>query len=437
MRQAAGGSATACTARVAPTPPAAPPSSWAHHGADLTLRRRPASARVVPDRRPLPQGFGAIWASVAIDLVGFGIVLPILPLYAESDRFGASPGVIGLLVASFSLAQLLFAPLWGRMSDRVGRKPVLVVSLAGTAIGSLLTGLAPNLGVLFVGRVIDGISGASISVAQAAVADVAAPEDRPRLLGLLGAAFGLGFVAGPAIGGLAALGGPQLPFFLAAVLAAINAIVAARRLPETRPAAQSHPEPDRPWRSDVVLPLVAVAFCSLAAFSAFEATFALMGERRLGLRLASTGAVFAAIGVCIAVANVAVVQPTVRRFGEAGALGVGLVANAIGLLLLAPAQSWSTVAPALVLLTLGQGLVTPTLASLVAGSAVASRRGGALGVQQAASGLARVVGPAAGGLLFERVGIGAPYVAGAGLVLVAVGALAHFGRSRAEVVTVR
>lgn len=415
------------------------------HGHDLTTsdkarRKWPIRSltRSRTKRQPLPPGFGAIWSSVALDLVGFGIVLPILPLYAESDGFDASPGVIGLLVASFSLAQLVFAPFWGRVSDRIGRKPVLVLSLAGTAVGSLLTGLAPNLAWLFIGRLLDGASGASVSVAQAAVADVASPEERPRLLGLLGAAFGLGFVAGPALGALAALGGPRLPFLLAAALAAINAVVAAKRLPETRPIDHELPGvEDRPWRSDVVLPLVAVAFCSLTAFSAFEATFALLGKRRLGLDLASTGLVFACIGVLIAVSNVAVVQPTVRKVGEAGALAVGLALNAAGLLLLAPASAWTGVAPALLALTVGQGLVTPTLASLVAGTAEASRRGGALGVQQAAAGLARVVGPAAGGFAFARIGIGAPYLAGAVLVLAALAALAHFGRSRAEVVTVR
>ncbi|HEX2041248.1 MAG TPA: MFS transporter, partial [Acidimicrobiales bacterium] len=184
-------------------------------------------------RRPLPPGFGTIWVCVALDLVGFGIVLPILPLYAE--RFGAEAVSATGLVAAFSAAQLVFSPVWGRVSDRVGRKPLLVLSLAGTAVGSLVTGLAGSLSVLFLGRVLDGISGASVSVAQAAVADIAPPEDRARLLGLLGAAFGLGFVAGPAIGGLAALGGPEVPFLLAAAIAAVNAVVAARRLPETHP----------------------------------------------------------------------------------------------------------------------------------------------------------------------------------------------------------
>ena len=192
-------------------------------------------------REPLPDGFGTIWSAVALDLVGFGIVLPILPLYAE--RFDASPATIGLLVASFSLAQFVFSPIWGRVSDRVGRKPVLVLSLFGTAVGSLLTGLAGSLWLLFAARILDGISGASVSVAQAAVTDLAPPSQRPRLLGLLGAAFGLGFVAGPAIGALAALGGPHVPFLVAAALAFVNAVVAAFRLTETRPrrsGADSH-----------------------------------------------------------------------------------------------------------------------------------------------------------------------------------------------------
>jgi DHA1 family tetracycline resistance protein-like MFS transporter len=375
----------------------------------------------------LPEGFGAIWSCVALDLVGFGIVLPLLPLYAE-DPFGASPATVGLLVASFSLAQLVFAPVWGRVSDRVGRKPVLVLSLAGTAVGSLLLGLAGSVPMLFVGRVVDGISGASVSVAQAAVADIAPPDQRPRLLGLLGAAFGLGFVAGPAIGGLAALGGHKLPFLLASGLAAVNAVVAWRRLPETHPAPERRrresrqDRPASPVRGDLAA-FVVVAFVSLVAFSAFEATFAMFGERRLGLRLASAGAVFTAIGGLIVVVNTTLVQPTVDRFGERGTLRLGLLSNAVGLVVLAGVHSWVALAPALVLLTVGQGLLTPTLSSAVARRTEAHRRGGALGVQQSAGALARVVGPAAGGFAFEHVGVSSPYFAGAALLVVAVALL--------------
>src|SRR5256714_14234825 len=168
-------------------------------------------------RQPLPAGFGTIWTTVAVDLVGFGVVLPLLPLYAE--RFHASAFTVGAMFASFSVAQLLFAPVWGRISDRIGRKPVLILSLAGTAAGTLLTGLAGSLALLFVGRIVDGVSGASVSVAHAAVADVAPPEQRARLFGLLGAAFGGGFVAGPALGARAAVAGRPGPFRLSAGIA--------------------------------------------------------------------------------------------------------------------------------------------------------------------------------------------------------------------------
>lgn len=404
------------------------------------MRRRTGSGR--PDRPGLPEGFGTIWSVVALDLVGFGIVLPILPLYAE--RFDAGPATIGLLVASFSLAQFLFAPLWGRVSDRVGRKPVLIVSLVGTAVGSLLTGIAGSLWLLFAARILDGISGASVSVAQAAVTDLAPADQRPRLLGLLGAAFGLGFVAGPAIGALAALGGPHVPFLVAAALAAVNAVAAIFRLPETRgfrsadgaesaPPALQNPVVGRSIRSELASYLL-VAFISLVAFSAFETTFALFGERRLGLRLASTGVVFTVIGILIAVVNGLAVAPTVRRLGESGTLRLGLVLNAGGLAILPFVHSWVALAPAVLLLTAGQGLVTPTLATTVAGRVADDRRGAALGAQQSAGGLARVVGPVAGGFAFERIGVGAPYLGGVVLLGLAVVLLSR-GARRAPATT--
>jgi MFS transporter, DHA1 family, tetracycline resistance protein len=396
-------------------------------------------------RTRFPMGFGALWGCVLLDLIGFGIILPILPLWAE--RFGARPGAIGALVATYSAFQLVFAPVWGRLSDRFGRKPILVLSLVGTAAGSLLTGLASSMMLLFVGRAVDGLSGGSVAVAQAAVADIAEPAERPRLLGLIGAAFGLGFVAGPALGGLAALGGPRIPFLVAAGLAACNAVVALVRLPETNPAERAQPaasaEPARPaegregplgdlegtdtpadprpfWRQPALARLLLVAFTSLVAFSAFEATFSLFGERRFGLRLASTGAVFAGIGLAVVLANVGLVAPAARRLGERGALRLGLALNGAGLVLLALTRSWSLLVPALLALCAGQGLVTPTLSSSVAGAVGARRRGGALGLQQAAGGLARVVGPLAGGFAFQHLGVPVPYVAGAVLAVLCV-----------------
>jgi DHA1 family tetracycline resistance protein-like MFS transporter len=379
-------------------------------------------------RRPLPPGFGALWVTVAVDLVGFGIVLPILPLYAK--RFHASSLEATLLVAAFSAASFVCSPLWGRLSDRVGRKPVLIVSLVGTAVASLVTGLAGGLVVLFVGRVIDGVSGASVSVAQASVADLAEPQDRPRLFGLLGAAFGVGFVAGPAIGALGAVVNPRLPFFLAAAIAGINAVVALRRLPGGRPAAGHPGNPEasvdpvpRPGllgllRQPDVLGLVAVAFLALIAFSGFEATFALFGRRHLGFNLGSSAGVFAAIGAAIVIVQGGLVHPVVARLGQSTTLRVGLTLDAVGLFLLAPARGWVLAVPALVALTAGQGLVQTTMTSTLAGRADPARRAELLGAQQSAGGLARVIGPILGGALLGAHESGAPYVAG-GLLTVA------------------
>ena len=416
-------------------------------------------------RQPFPRGFWVIWTTVAIDLIGFGIVLPILPQYAE--RFGAGAAVIGVLSASFSLAQLVFAPIWGKLSDRIGRKPIIIISLCGTALGSLVTGFAGVLWLLFLGRIIDGISGASVSVAQASVADIAPAGQRARYMGLIGAAFGVGFVAGPAIGALAALGGPKVPFFVAAAIAAINALIALKRLPETAHGVKGHPlarpdviaareaefaaaitdaeniaaEPalDGPGivepahgvlhhphadhtpasRRTEIIRLIVVAFVGVVAFSGFEATFSLLANNRYGLGLSATAAVFAGIGVVLVGVQGGLVGPITHRLGESGTLRFGLIANCIGLAVLAFDLGWVGLVAALLLLTLGQGLLTPTLSSAVAGRAGLDT-GVWLGWQQSAGGAARVVGPLAAGALFQWAGMGWPYAVGAALAALAL-----------------
>jgi DHA1 family tetracycline resistance protein-like MFS transporter len=371
-------------------------------------------------RTPLPPGFGVIWTTVALDLIGFGILFPVLARYARDA--GASPAAAGLLVASFSIAQLVFSPLTGRLSDRIGRKPVIIMSLLGTAIGSLLTGLAGSLWLLFVARIIDGASGASVSVAQAAVADVAPPEQRARLFGLLGAAFGAGFALGPAIGGVAALVSHRLPFFIAAGIAGVNALAAVKRLPETR-SPQSRGADDRIPNASAsgtdVRRLVLVTFVSLVAFSGFEATFSLLAEARFALSESATYGVFFLIGIGLVVVQGGAIHTVVVRFGEMRTVQLGLVCNALGLLLTAVDAGWLPLTIALGLLIVGQGVVAPTLASMVGARSGADRRGATLGIQQAAGGLARSLGPALGGYLFGRA-ISAPYLVGAGLVAVAV-----------------
>ncbi len=384
------------------------------------------------ERQPLPPGFGVIWTTVALDLIGFGVLFPVLARYARDA--GASPAMAGLVVASFSIAQLLFSPVTGWLSDRVGRKPVILLSLAGTAVGSLLTGLAGPLWLLFLGRIVDGASGASVSVAQAAVTDVAPEEQRARLLGLLGAAFGAGFALGPAIGGIAALVSHRLPFFIAAAIAAINALVAIKRLPETHPdhapsrsgvtqfAEGNRVTPEPRGDRGELRRLVLVTFVSLVAFSGFEATFSLLTEARFDLSESATYGVFFLIGMGLVLVQGGFIHPVVARLGETTTVRTGLACNAIGLALIAVDDGWGTLVPALVLLVIGQGLASPTLSSMVAGRAARNRRGTALGFQQSVGGLARSVGPAVAGVLFGR-SVPAPYVAGAALVLLALAVL--------------
>jgi MFS family permease len=378
-------------------------------------------------RVSLPPGFGTIWTAVAVDLIGFGIVLPILPIYAR--RYHTTSFEATLLVAAYSAATFVASPIWGRLSDRIGRKPVLLVSLLGTAAGSLITGLAGGMALLFAGRIVDGASGASISVAQAAAADLSRPAERSRLFGLLGAAFGLGFVAGPAIGALAALGGPRLPFFVAAGLAGANTIVAWRRLPETRPpdrrAGAARPGPIAALMgARGAAALIAVAFSAMVAFSGFEATFAIFGQKRFGFDIASAAAVFTAVGALIVVVQGGLVHPLVSRLGEVRTLLIGLGANTAGLTLLAFSHSWSLAAPALVALTTGQGLVQTTMATALVSRADPGGRGQLLGAQQSASALARVLGPALLGALLGADASGAPYLVGAALTAAAAGLVA-------------
>ena len=372
-------------------------------------------------REPLPRGFWVIWSTVALDMIGFGIVAPILGRYA--DRFGASGFQVGLLFASFSLAQMIFSPILGRWSDRVGRKPVIVISLFGTALGSFITGAAGALWVLFAGRLIDGASGASVSVAQSAITDLATREQRARMLGLLGMAFGVGFVFGPAIGGLAALGGPHIPFYVAGTLALINAVAAIIRIQETRVPNKTAPTTrvHVPFRKRRYGALAGVGFFSMLAFSGFEATFSLFGGARFNLTEASTAVVFLGVGVVMSAVQGSLIGPLTSRFGSLQLLRNGLVLVSIGLLFLGAAVIWPTMIVALLFMVVGAGISNPSLTALVADSAHEDRRGEALGIQQSASALARVIGPPLAGLAFDHVGIGAPFTFGALIYVLAIG----------------
>src|SRR3989454_4039777 len=248
-----------------------------------------------------------IFITVFIDLVGFGIVIPVLPFFAEGTKFGATPREVGLLFASYSVMQLIFAPVLGRLSDKYGRRPVLLISLIGTSLGFLILGFATTLWMLFLGRIIDGISGGNISTAQAYIADITTKEDRAKGMGLIGAAFGLGFVFGPAIGGILSRWGVGVPFLFAAGLCFANALLLYFTLPETV-------TPDHPARvsaaggrglSQLIESLMQprlgfvliIYFLFVVAFSIMTAVFSLFMMFRLGYDPWHSGWIFAFVGI--------------------------------------------------------------------------------------------------------------------------------------------
>lgn len=408
---------------------------------DLTRRHRPLCAEPVPrpaDRPRLPEGFPIVWLAVALDLVGFGIVIPILPVYAT--EFGAGPAAAAAVVATFSAAQFVFAPLWGRLSDRVGRRPALALALVGSTIGSLVTGLAGALWVVFLGRIIDGASGSSYAVGQAAVADMAAPGERRRLLGLLASAFGLGFVLGPLIGSLAALGSDKLPFFVAAALSAVNALLVWSRVPETncervasRPVVSFQPgRRIAAARSQQIVGLVAVSFVAMAGFSGFETTLSLLLESRFGLAPSSIYGIFALIGLVLVFVQVRLVAPVGSLLPGARGLAGPLVVTAAGLALLAPDGGWVLLPVALLLIVVGQGLLGPLLAAVFSERAEPAMRGEVLGIQQSAGSLGRIIGPLVGGVLFEAA-VPLPYAVGAAALVLAAVVAINSGRGDSSV----
>ena len=357
-----------------------------------------------------------IFVTVFIDLVGFGIVIPLLPFYA--NRFGASPFVIGVLFASYSVMQLVFSPVLGRLSDRHGRRPVLLLSLLGTALGFFVLGAADRFGdagvalaLLFVGRIIDGVSGANISTAQAYVADVTTPENRAKGMGLVGAAFGLGFIFGPAIGGTLSLWGKSVPFFFAGFLALANAVLLYFALPETV-------TPDHPARAargrglgamiaelrrPVLGPVLSIYFLFIVAFAIMTTTFPLYTMRRFGYEEHHNGYLFAFIGVLAVIVQGGLIGRLVRKYGELPFVigGAALfVAGLAALPFVGPAAGGlAALLGALALLANGTAMATPSLQALASKTAGGAEQGLALGLTQSASSLARVVGPLIGGWL--------------------------------------
>ena len=353
-----------------------------------------------------------IFITVFIDLVGFGIVIPVLPFYAEGTKFGATPSQVGLLFASYSVMQLVFAPILGRLSDKHGRRPILLASLLGTALGFLILGFATTLLMLFVGRIIDGISGGNISTAQAYIADVTTKENRAKGMGLIGAAFGLGFVFGPAIGGILSRWGIHVPFLFAGSLAFANAVLLYFALPET--VTPDHPArtsaaAGRGWQQVLealkqkrMAFVLTIYFLSIVAFSIMTAVFSLFLLFRLGYDPWHSGWVFAFVGIISATIQGGLIGKIVKRFGEPALVVAGALLFTASLFLTPFVRTGFGAAGILAigaLSAIGNALMAPSLTSLGSKSASAGDQGSVLGVMQSIASLARAVGPSLAAVL--------------------------------------
>lgn len=384
-----------------------------------------------------------IFLIVFIDLLGFGLILPLLPYYAE--RYGATPLVIGLLTASYAAAQLVGAPILGRLSDRHGRRPILLVSIAGTLLGFLLLGLAEPLGIslanrvsggeaslvtqnililslLFTSRVIDGLTGGNISVAQAYISDITEAKDRAKGLGLIGAAFGLGFIIGPAVGGLLSTWGYAVPAFAASALATFNLIMVALRLPESltpeaRALMAGRPQPAFSFRTlwqalnrPRVGPLLHVRFFFGLAFAMFQTVFALFAQYRLGLEPRQTGFVLAYVGVLAVLVQGFGVSRLARRFSDPQLILWSSVVMAISL----AAWAWTPNVWALLViiapLAASGGILNTIINTALSKSVYPEEVGGTLGLSASAESLTRVIAPSLGGFLLGSIGAWAPGV---------------------------
>jgi DHA1 family tetracycline resistance protein-like MFS transporter len=381
-----------------------------------------------------------LFLAVFIHLLGFGILIPLLPYFAET--YGATGFAVGMLNTSYSFMQFLFAPVWGRLSDRIGRRPVLLGSLIVTGVSYVIFAVSGSLIVLFLSRIMAGIAGATISTAQAYIADTTTPEERTKGMGLLGAAFGMGFIFGPAIGGILSRWGFSMPALAAAALAFAAAVFAYFRLPESlppearvatarelkHPAASLAEALGRPR----VGPVLLLFFIGTLCFSAMEATFALFGEHGYGLGPQGIGYILAFVGTLSAVMQAGLVGRLARRFGERALVRAGFLLMGLGFVVGGLTPPFAAFLAVMGIAALGNGLTTPSLSGLVSIFSPADEQGGILGVYQSLGSLARSVGPFLGGLAYDHLGHGSPlWLAGIVLAMASFYAIRLPRRERA------
>ncbi len=400
----------------------------------------------------------AVFLTILIDFMGFSVLIPVLPIWI-TDQWGATPlQAGGLPIALYGLSQLLFLPAWGLVSDRIGRRPVILLSLLGSTLSFCLLASADSLGMIYVARILGGFFAASIGTAQAVVTDLTPPEKRARGMGLLGAAFGLGFVLGNALGGLLAslhhmwpaLGAlapgivnERLPFFVVAALAACNLLFAWKRLPETRPPYKRAWEWRRLFSSFVPVPVRLIAavhdrriglylylfFHFFTAFAALESMCALYLSERFGRGPQAAGLFFAYIGIFIALTQGILVGRLAQRFGEARLVVAGLSIMGLSLIGLAAAPSYGWIVAVGPLIAIGHGIAFPSFTSLYSQACAAEQSGELLGQSQSMGTTGRIAGPAWAGLAMGKISASAPFTIAGCLFLLGVLLFLSFRRT--------
>jgi len=370
----------------------------------------------------------AVFLAILLDLIGFGMILPILPFYAE--QFHAGPRAIGAVFASYSLAQLVFAPWLGRLSDRFGRRPLMLASIAGSVAAHLLFATAGSLAMLLVARSLSGIAAANYGIAQAYLADVTPPAERSRAMGLVGAAFGLGFVIGPALGGLLAHFGIAAVPYTAAALSALNLAIAVFALRESLPAGVRRQARTRSlfevagivelWRDVRLRHLMLLFFLVMFCFSIMEATLALFCQASFGFGARATSGLFTFVGVLLVVVQGGLLGKLVRRFGDRRLIVAGIAMMALGLLAVPLPQRATWLLLPLALLAIGSAVHNPSLLALLSRLSGEDKQGETIGVSRSAGALARVAGPLAGTWIYASAGSSWPFWSAGGLMLVAL-----------------
>jgi len=361
-----------------------------------------------------------------VDMMGFAMVLPLLPFYAL--RLHATPETVGWMIASFSIAQLVAAPMWGRVSDRYGRRPALLVGLTASALAFLVFGLATSLWLLFLSRIVQGAGGGTTGVAQAYVSDTVERKDRARALGWLSAATNAGVSIGPAIGSLATHIGQAAPGFFAAGLCFTNVLAAWRWLPESRagvrePAAvKRKPVWHAAWRvfmnpAGQAERLIWIYGVGMLAFSLLTSVLALWLGARFGVTEKSIGIYFVYYGLLSFFMRSIVLGPVVDRIGEVGALRVGTLLLAFGMLVYPIVPTVWMMVFIIPFVPIGTALMFPAVTSLLSHAVDSSELGTMMGVAQTFAGISRVIAPIAGTIVFQRVGISAPFLFGGCIVL--------------------